>query len=358
MQQNNNLSTVNGGKRKNTLLPVTTEIQANSFYRYSVMEVEVDTSPTSGDIFKVGRAQVGGDWVDTYSLAKPLLMKLSTAAGIQFDPTNTGGEYIGKNCYKARAFGAMLLPDGTPKTHYDEKVINLDDEEDNLRLEFMTKALEGITDKKQAEEASRLFTGNWQNTTNKWGKKCDAYFVSPQDREAYIDRGVLINMILLRKTMAEKAMTGATLRVIRALTGVKSGYTKQELSVPFSIPRVAFVPNLEDPTVKLAMIERGLNAATSLFGSANTPRIVEQNPKPEGTLDISELLGCETVTYEHTSDGTEATQRNQGQSTEETADGVCVHCGATVAPEDKDYTTKAFGHCICVTCFNGREEYK
>jgi hypothetical protein len=68
--------------------------------------------------------------------AKPLLMKIAAAAGIQFDPAHTGGEYVGgdKNVYRGRAYGAMKMPDGTWKTHADEKIINLHDAEDNYRL--------------------------------------------------------------------------------------------------------------------------------------------------------------------------------------------------------------------------------
>lgn len=115
----------------NLLLPVSSEVQLNPFYKYTVMEVKADVSDNSGDIFKVGSIKTGeangkAQYVAVYSPAKPLLMKLAAAAGIQFDPNNTYGTY---------------------------------------------------------------------------------------------------NMTLLRKTFAEKAMTGAILRVIRALIGLKGTYT-------------------------------------------------------------------------------------------------------------------------------------
>ena len=81
--------------------------------------------------------------------------------------------------------------------------------------------------KKAAKAAAEMFKGNWIDAKNKWGKACKAYVIDDCDREKYIERSVLVNMTLLRKTAAAKAMTGAILRVIRALTGMKGQYTKR-----------------------------------------------------------------------------------------------------------------------------------
>ena len=139
----------------NLLMPMSTETQLNPFYKLTVSSVTADVSESSGDIFKVGSTKQGNTYVDLYSPAKPLLMKLAAAAGIQFDPSNTYGEYISRNCYKAKAYGALKMPDGTGKTHCDEKVINFDDEEDRFRMEFMDKSIQGIVDDKAAKEAEK-----------------------------------------------------------------------------------------------------------------------------------------------------------------------------------------------------------
>lgn len=79
----------------NLLLPAATSVQINPFYKCSVMEVVADTAPNSGDIFSVGKVKTGEDgkgkaiYEDVFSPAKPLLMKLATAAGIQFHPEYT-----------------------------------------------------------------------------------------------------------------------------------------------------------------------------------------------------------------------------------------------------------------------------
>ncbi len=74
---------------------------------------------------------------EVYSLAKPLLMKLATAAGIQFHPEYTTVFRENANTYVGKAYGAVRLPDGTFKTHAETKRICLDDEEAKYRLEFM-----------------------------------------------------------------------------------------------------------------------------------------------------------------------------------------------------------------------------
>lgn len=219
----------------NLLMPAATEVQLNPFYKITVMEVTADLSENSGDIFKVGSVKTGTTqqgkdiWEETYSPAKPLLMKIAAAAGIQFDPDHTYGTRVDENTYRAKAYGAMRMPDGTGKTHADEKEICLNDEEANYRIEFMDKSIKGITDEKAAKAAAEMFKGNWIDAKNKWGKACKAYVIDDCDREKYIERSVLVNMTLLRKTAAAKAMTGAILRVIRALTGMKCQYTKKEL---------------------------------------------------------------------------------------------------------------------------------
>ena len=75
--------------------------------------------------------------------------------------------------------------------------------------------------------------------------------LSPYPEEAML-------MTLLRKTAAEKAMTGAILRVVRALIGMKGQYTKTELTKPFVVSRVTFSPDYSDPEVRRAMLDQGM----------------------------------------------------------------------------------------------------
>ena len=268
-------------KNYNLLVPTATDVQLNPFYKFHVEEVPVDLGETSGDIFKVGSVKTGKQdergkdiWEDVFSLSKPLLNKMAMAAGIQFNPKETYGERIDRVTYRAQAQGAMRKADGTARTETDQKVICLEDEEEKYRIEFADKAAKGITDEKQAQAAAEIFSGQWVESKNKWGKKCQAFVVAKEDRDRYIDRSVMVNMALLKKTWAEKAMTGAKLRVIRALLGVKGTYTKAELQKNFAIPTVIFSPDFSDPQVRQAMLTQGMNSVNNMFG---TPQIAVKN---------------------------------------------------------------------------------
>lgn len=358
----------------NLLMPAATEVQLNPFYKITVMEVTADLSENSGDIFKVGSVKAGTTqqgkdiWEETYSPAKPLLMKIAAAAGIQFDPDHTYGTKIDANTYKAKAYGAMRMPDGTGKTHADEKVICLDDEEANYRVEFMDKSIKGITDEKAAKAAAEMFKGNWIDAKNKWGKACKAYVIDDCDREKYIERSVLVNMTLLRKTAAAKAMTGAILRVIRALTGMKGQYTKKELQKPFAIPRVTFSPDYTDPEVRKAMLSQGMNSIGSLFGATPTiaaipdtltgGEIDEFNPEEfadnpafasEQTED-SDVVDEEQEQNWFDREQPTAPQQDVRPQQEEYA---CENCGSVISEKVYGYSIDKFGRPLCVKCQRG-----
>lgn len=360
-------------KSCNLLVPTSSEMTLNPFYKLVVMEVSADTSETSGDIFEVGKLKTGDNkWIKLYSPAKPLLMKLASAAGIQFDPDHTYVQRIGKNCYKGKAYGAMRMPDGTGKTHCDEKMIDLDDEEDRFRLEFMDKSIQGITDEKAAGEAAKLFAGEFFDTQNKFGKQVRAFKVADCDREKYIERSVLVNMSLLRKTAAEKAMTGAILRVIRALIGMKGQYTMEELSRPFAVARVTFSPDYNNPAVRREMISQGMSSVGNMFGSA-APAIAPGTasaPAPElaenplfdpadmdnaafasdGEImqdyDDMPMQTPEPVAYAR---GTQAEPEPPMQAAK--SDGLtCSQCGRPITEKIRDFSTRRFGVALCMQC--------
>lgn len=114
----------------NLLLPAATSVQINPFYKCSVMEVVADTAPNSGDIFSVGKVKTGEDrngkavYEEVYSPAKPLLMKLATAAGIQFHPEYTTVTRENTNTYVGKAWLEAMkqIEDLVPKSELDERV--------------------------------------------------------------------------------------------------------------------------------------------------------------------------------------------------------------------------------------------
>lgn len=374
MQNNNDsLAMINERyKGCNLLMPMSVSAQMSPLYKITVMEVQADLSDNSGDIFKVGSTKENDNWIDLFSLAKPLLMKIAAAAGIQFDPVHTGGEYVGgdKNIYRGRAYGAMKMPDGTWIPHKDEKIINLHDAEDNYRLEFMDKSLKGITDKKQAEAASDMFAGEWKPAKNKYRKEVQAFFVAETDREQYIERGVMVNMTLLRKTMCEKALTGAILRTVRALTGLKGTYTKEELSKPFAIPRVTFSPDYSDPQIRAALLNQEIGSTAALFGSAPAaaaPVLQDSLPTvPEKAFDVNAFaenpaFASDLKDDDYTPDAPQQTTERvpapvkapkRNQDKEESTEGsyICEVCGTIISGSVYDYSVSKYGRPLCVNC--------
>lgn len=366
----------------NLLIPAATSVQINPFYKCTVMEVVPDTSDNSGDIFKVGNTKVGEDrngnavYADVFSLAKPLLMKLATAAGIQFHPEYTTVTRENANTYVGKAYGAVRLPDGTFKTHAETKRICLDDEEAKYRLEFMDKSIMGIHDWKAAKSAADMFKGEWHEDPeklNKWNKPEKYYMIADCDREKYIERSILVNMTLLRKTASEKAQTGAILRVIRALLGIKGTYQLQELKKPFAVPTVTFSPDYSDANVRQAMLQQGMSSMGNMFGATSAPpaalpfatEAFSDAFDPEENLDnpafASDLPADEedyAADYQQIPSEQEAPQQtpppqHEPQAQDESTGYCCDECGMEINERVYGYSLNKFGRPLCMKCQKG-----
>ena len=375
----------------NLLIPAATSVQINPFYKCTVMEVVVDTSQNSGDIFSVGKVKAGEDqqgkaiYKDVYSPAKPLLMKLATAAGIQFHPEYTRVTRENANTYVGRAYGALRLPDGSYKTHAETKRICLDDEEARYRLEFMDKSIMGITDWKAAKAAEEMFKGHWENTeeTRTYNGReypVKKFVIEDCDREKYIERSLLVNMTLLRKTASEKAQTGAILRVVRALLGIKGTYSKEELSKPFVVPTVTFAPDFTDTTVRNAMLQQGMNSMGNMFGTVSAPPTIStvfeheafsDDFNPEAEVNNPAFASDAPTDDENLYQGVmeeenwfdqEAPQSRQNMQEPQMggSDGTlilqdlyCDQCGARIKENVYEYSMEKYGMPLCMKCQKG-----
>lgn len=364
---------INAYKDHNLLIPTATDVQLNPFYKYHVEEVAVDLSETSGDIFKVTSVDTGKKdnrgnkiYVDGFSLSKPLLNKMAMAAGIQFNPEQTYGERIDRVTYRAHAQGAMRKADGTCRTETDQKEICLEDEEEKYRIEFADKAARGITDDKQAKAAAEIFKGTWTKAKNKWGKMVDAYVIAESDREKYIERSVMVNMAQLKKTWAEKAMTGAKLRVIRALLGIKSFYTYEELERNFAIPTVVFSPDYSDPAVRQAMLSQGINSVNNMFGTPSIPvkkidfetedsfNVADYENNPAFQSDIPDEDYGIPEEISEAPDEPENYPEEEAQAPE-VDQYICDECGVPIKENVYGYSLRKYGRPLCIKCQRGGE---
>ena len=365
---------INAYSNYNLLVPTATDVQLNPFYKIHIEEVSVDLSENSGDVYKVDTVKTGRKdsngrdiWEEVYSLSKPMLNKLAMAAGIQFNPKETYGQRIDRVTYRAQAQGAVRKTDGvTFRSETDQRVICLEDAEEKYRIEFADKAEKGIIDKKAAESAAEMFKGNWINSRDKWGNPVRAYVIAEADRERYIERSVKVNMAQLKKTWAEKAMTGAKLRVIRALLGVKNSYRKSELEKNFAIPTVIFSPDYSDPQVRQAMLVQGMNSVNNMFG---VPQIevkevafeTENNVLDPSDLDNPAFMAEPEV--EDTSPATcppdleagnnPATSGQPEPEPDRSMDFQCSRCGTIINEKVYEYSINRFGEPLCIKCQRG-----
>ena len=242
-------------------------------------------------------------------------------------------------------------------------------------MEAEEKAKNGIADPRQAEAAAKLYEGQWFETTNRYNRRVKGFMVAEKDRPKYIDRYVKTNLAQLRKTWAEKAMTGAKLRVIRSLLGTKGTYTKAELEKPFVIPTVAFTPDYSNPMVQQLLLMQAMGGANSLFGMNNIQTTAV--PAPEAAEVIDE--GCvsdrteEDEAREEYAGGMEeyepepprrnpapaqpapaayqappAQQYYSGPTQDE--GNFCVQCGAPITGKVREYSIKKFGEALCYEC--------
>ena len=182
------------------------------------------------------------------------------------------------------------------------------------------------------------------------------------------NRSMLVNMTLLRKTAAEKAMTGAILRVIRALIGMKGAYTMEELRKPFAVARVTFSPDYSDPAVRNAMLSQGMNAVGNMFGSRPplamgaadaTPSVSADTFSPEEFADnpafatdtpptIGEDYATPQPEYSAPPQGETNFPGDEGDGDEEPL--ACSQCGREISQKIYDFSKRRFGVALCMKC--------
>lgn len=349
---NNSLSleTVLNNKGKyNLAIPFTESQQINPFHKISISTVYVDTSSMASEIFKVGSKNTGEKWEDVYSLTKPFLQKLATQAGIQFAPGSGDVVRMDENTWKASAFGALKLPDGTIRTSNNFKVIDLVTEEKKYRFAYEEKAEKGIVDYKAAKDASEKYAGEWIDTgkKNEKGYPVRKYVVNEKERGKYIENSLLDAMTQLRANAPQKAATGAILRVIRDLLGIKSTYTMNELKKPFAVARMVFSPDYNDPAIRQMMLQQAIQSVGNIFG--NMPPVVQTISIPQNTdeeigipIDIQEGCGPQL-------DGMAPEGIVEGEE-DRSRDFCCDKCGAQIEERVWDYSIEKFGRPLCYRC--------
>lgn len=349
----------------NLAIPFVETQQVNPFYKMSVSLLYVD--PNGREVYKVGSNNQGnGRWEDLYSLTKPFLQRLATEAGIQFSPGSGDVVKMDENTWKANAFGAIRLPDGSVRTSNNFKVIDLVTEEKKYRLSYEEKAQRGISDYKASKEAAKKYAGEWVDTGSKndQGYPVKIYMIAEHDRGKYIENSLLDAMTQLRANAPQKAATGAILRVIRDLLGIKGTYTIGELKKPFAVARMSFSPDYNDPVIKQMLLQQAMQSVGNLFG--NTQPVVQTISIPQ-TADDEAVLPADVYGEPSVSQNPDENQDTRKGSVrdgqpQEAAHGLemtekdraqdfcCDKCGNVIPKNVWNYSYENMGRPLCFKC--------
>lgn len=163
------------------------------------------------------------------------------------------------------------------------------------------------------------------------------------------------------KFKTEHCESKALNRALREGLMIKSTYTAQELQKPFAVALV--MPNMSDPDLKRAMIDRYANNASALYGDVAPP--TSQNALPTGeTIIIDADDDIDFDTGEVTPPDGEVIDITEEEPL------TCEDCGKELEPvEDKngkewtvndlvDLSMGHFNRVLCPACYNKASKAK
>jgi len=221
---------------KYNLLVRPEDLNASPLLKVDLSVVQIDAR----DVRAGGETHnIGGQLTPSRSA----LDKIADATGIDFTQADTRKE--GENIWVGKSSGRRKNPDGTWRNATCEYELDLD-----VRAEEVHKRQ---SDKAKAEK----------------------------------------EILQLRKFARQRADTGARLRVIRELTGLKTGFAQGELDKPFVFARYQINTELimSDPDMKRAAINQALGTKQEIFGEATVkdvtpePEQLPDNTEPEAEVD-------------------------------------------------------------------------
>lgn len=221
-----------------------TSDRVDPFHAFRVAVVYVDPDPAHGEVWPVGKREVGGRWVQMYALAKSALQKIGVAAGIIWDPRHTRrlDDHSDPDYVEFQAVGLYRGPDGQWRVIQGTKELDLRVIEEEVRDEQWTKL---------------------QDPNFKLPPKYS--YMEGKPKEEILEFLVRREMLQWRKHKVARAETGAMLRALRSI-GIKSAYTEEELGKPFVFVRVDYAPDWEREDVKKIAEKAHRAAIRELYG--------------------------------------------------------------------------------------------
>lgn len=175
----------------------------------------------------------------------------------------------------------------------------------------------------------------------------------------------------MRKHGYRRCETCALEAAVRAILSLKQKYTIEELAKPFVVPKLVFVPDMSDPTVRKMVVAQGLSGANKLYGHdlnvrlLHVPSDVEALPSPpaseppaappeEQVMDTSPESECgksEPEQYD-----AEAFPELSIAPRVDTPKCACAHgCDKQLSKEVAEMTSSRVGSPRCAQCYPGKD---
>jgi hypothetical protein len=341
-------------QKYNVLVPTTTMTQISPFHKLRVEEVRIDPNPDAGDVFKVGSKYTGKDnsgeskYEDVLSLSKTALMKISNAAGIVWNWSETKPISATRDYVLYQAVGAFWKTSGEWLPLKCTKEIDL-------------QVIEDETYEANLEKAKKYAGSRYASDKEKLGNMTPEEWAKAQTKS---------NMIQWRKNKLMRAETGAMLRVIRDLLSMKQQYSPAELQKPFVVPHVDFSPDYSDPEVRKMVMQHGLQATSDLFGRSAAPQAQLQgstqhyafdkdnfDEDASGSYDSSdedtiegEYTQEDTIQGQHSDPVSQPEQNTAPDNTDSDPEIFCFAdgCGKKLSPAEINYCTANYDQFACM----------
>ena len=306
-------------QEKYNLLVPTREVRAISPYHIiSMVRVAIDPDPDNGMVY-----QIPGS--DKLGLSRVSLDNIAQAAGVIWHPTMTKCALSDARRCIYEAVGGFRKPDGTFTWVKASKEINMDVIEREIRLQYKQK----VAKNKMSEELAE--TNAERDIINYW------------------------------KHMHARCDTGARSRVIRALFGVKSGYSPVELKKPFVVPTIQFSPWHDPEMAEQARRAFAYDVMVDYGGQPAPPpgvTLEECKQASQITRKAKSLPGPdwgpgeEIPATDEVIEAEEVTGAEDESSNGEENPKVCFNCGEPVNDAQRIATQNDYGHTFCAKCLS------
>jgi hypothetical protein len=256
----------------NVLSPILQMDSAAPYLRLRIVEVRLSADPNKGDCY----AAPGSRWEKDSSNqlmpvnvapAKPALLKISSAAGLVIDTTNSR-RITPSGCERciemARASGkAVRCGDCPCKYDVAYQYVGAIRTETGWQIFKSTYEWELEAQRRKIVREAKKKAADYPKKIAD-AKQYNRPAPPPFDEAAHIEDRV-DQVISERFGLAE---TKALLRLIRAICHVRQAYGRHEFAKPFVVVRTELAPDMADPETRRQLAAKAAASGADIFGTA------------------------------------------------------------------------------------------